>query len=146
MAAKKKPSPAYAFAHAALTRNPNISFADLATRAKAKRINIAAVLYGKAKLDLGLVKRGQGIAKKKAGVRRGPGRPRKTSARRGPGRPPKVLARRGPGRPPKAIASRGPGRPRKLATLDSIANQIRDLQTERDQAVDALNRIRQILG
>ncbi len=134
MAAKKKPSPAYAFAHAALKRNPNISYADLATRAKAKRISIAAVLYGKAKLDLGLVKRGQGIAKKKAGVRRGPGRPRKASARRGPGRP------------PKAIASRGPGRPRKLATLDSIANQIRDLQTERDQAVDALNRIRQILG
>ncbi len=122
MATKKKPSPAYAFALSGLKRNPNVSFADLAKRAKAKRIKLAAILYGKAKLDLGLVKRGQGIAKKKAAARRGPGRPRK------------VLGRR------------GPGRPRKLATLDSIANQIQDLQAERDHAVDALDIIRQFLA
>ena len=123
MATKKKPSPAYAFALAALKRNPNASFADIAKRAKAKRISVVAIVYGKAKLDLGLVQRGQGIAKrKKAGARRGPGRPR------------------------KVIGRRGPGRPRKLATLDSIANQIRDLQADRDHAVDALNRIRNILG
>jgi len=122
MATKKKPSPAYAFALAALKRNPNASFADIAKRAKAKRIKLAAILYGKAKLDLGLVKRGQGIAKKRAGARRRPGRPRK------------VLGRR------------GPGRPRKLATLDSIAAQIGDLQAERDRAVEALERIRRILA
>lgn len=112
-----------------------MSFADLDKRAKAKRIKVVAIVYGKAKLDLGLVKRGEGIAKKK-----------KASARRGPGRPRKVLARRGPGRPRKVLGRRGPGRPRKLATLDSIAGQIRNLQDERDRAVDALDRIRMILG
>ena len=58
MATKKKaPSKAYAFIQTALKRNPKAAYADIAKGAKAKRIKLAPVLYGKVKLDLGLVKR-----------------------------------------------------------------------------------------
>lgn len=132
MATKKKaPSKAYAFIQSSLKRNPKASFADIAEKAKKKKLKLAPVLYGKVKLDLGLAKRKK-TAKK-------PGRPKKSATgtvRRGPGRP------RKDGSPPR----RGPGRPRKTATLDSIAAQIHQLQAERDRAVEALDRIREVLG
>ena len=117
MATKKKTSPAYAFLHSALKRNPKAEYADLVKRAKTKRVKLAPVLYGKVKLDLGLVKR---KAKKRVATKAG--------------------------RPRKVIGKRSPGRPRKIASLDSIAAQIQELQKDRDRAVAALERIKSVLA
>ncbi len=78
----KSKSPAYRFLHTALSKSPDASYADLAKRAKANKIKLAPVLYGKVKLDLGLVKR-----KAKTPLtytrpdfgKRGRGRPRKVA-------------------------------------------------------------------
>jgi hypothetical protein len=119
MATKKKaPSKAYAFLHSSLKRNPKASFADLAEKAKKQKIKLPPVLYGKVKLDLGLVKRKPKVKK--------PGRPKKAAG--------------------SLLLKRGPGRPRKTESLDSIAAQIQQLQNERDRAVAALEEIRRVLS
>jgi hypothetical protein len=119
MATKKKaPSKAYAFLLTALRRDHNATFADLAAKAKKQKIKLPPVLYGKVKLDLGLVK-----PKPKAKKR---GRPKKAGG--------------------SFLLKRGPGRPRKAESLDSIAAQIQQLQSERDRAVAALEEIRRVLN
>ena len=134
--AGKKSNPAFDFIIAALTRNPKAEYASIRDNAKKKRLTIHAIMYGRAKLLLGLVKakRRKSKAKKTATKKRGPGRPKKLAARRRPGRPRKVAARR------------GPGRPRKVASgLDGIVAQISGLQRERDRAVKVLAKIRDLL-
>ena len=85
MAAKKKPTGAMDFIVAQLKKNKKASYADIKKAADAKKLKVFPIMYGRAQAMLGIVKakpRGQGKAatRKKAaaaGLRRGPGRPRK---------------------------------------------------------------------
>ncbi len=80
-ARSKKPTP-FDFIVAALKRNPKAVYASIRDRAAKKRLTIYPVMFGRAKLLLGLVK---AKPKKKAKVaKRGPGRPRKSPVKRGP--------------------------------------------------------------
>lgn len=53
---KKSPSPAFAYTVERLKRNPNATYADIRDRAAKKHLAIPAVVYGRVKLHLGLVK------------------------------------------------------------------------------------------
>ena len=98
MAAKKN-STAMDYIVSRLKRNPKVEYASVKKGAAKKRLTVYPIMYGRAKLLLGLVKAGQGKSKKAKATKRGPGRPRKTT-KRGPGRPRKAIGRGG--RPSKA--------------------------------------------
>lgn len=90
MAAKKN-TEGFAFLVDALQKDRNAVYADVKAAAEKKGLTVHPIMFGRAKLKLGYVKAGKGMAKKKAaaaGLRRSPGRPPKseTGARRGPGR------------------------------------------------------------
>jgi hypothetical protein len=56
MAAQKAPSPALEFLVDSLKRNPKAVYADLKAKADEKKLKVFPVLFGRAKLLLGLVK------------------------------------------------------------------------------------------
>ena len=125
--AKKKPSTAFAFLQAYLKKNPKASYQEVKAAAAKKRLQIAPVLYGRVQAVLGIVKMakyGEGKAKKRKAAGRGPGRPKGSGVRRGPGRPRKKVA---------------------ASISKDLVAEIRGIQEERDQAVEALARIRDIL-
>ena len=147
MAAKKK-SKAMDYIVSYLKKNPKVEYAAVKEGAAKKRLTIHPIMYGRAKLLLGLVKAGQGKTKKAKAAKRGPGRPRKT-AKRGPGRPRKTSGR-GPGRPRKTSGRRG--RPRKVtgafaAVQDLVSNleghvrENRELQETLVKVRDMIDRV-----
>ncbi len=72
------------FLVAALKRNKNAAYGDIHKAAQKRRLTIYPVMFGRAKLMLGLVKakpRASKKAAKKKAARRGPGRPRKVARR-----------------------------------------------------------------
>ena len=100
--AAKKTSP-MDFIVAALKKNKKVSYADIKKAADKKKLVIYPIMYGRAKLLLGLVKPGKKKAAKKA-AKRAPGRPKGSKNKKRPGRPKKAV-RRGPGRPRKAVSA-----------------------------------------
>ena len=88
MAAKKKSNPAMDFIVQTLKKNPKAAYKDIVAGAAKKKLKVYPIMFGRAQAILGIVKqapRGQGKAAKAkrakaAGVRRGPGRPRKNAA------------------------------------------------------------------
>ena len=125
MAAKKKNKEGLAFIVDALKKNRNAVYADVREAAAKKGFTIYPIMYGKAKLMLGHVKRGQGKAKQAArhagaamGVRRGPGRPRKN--------------------PQPATTG--------LGAIDSIVAAVRDSQRELSRFRGALEKIQAVIA
>ena len=118
----KKPAP-FDLIVAALRRNPKAVYANIRDAAARKRLTIYPVMFGRAKLLLGLVK---AKPKKKAKV-----------------------SKRGPGRPPKTGAKRRVGRPRKTSTaggaLENIVAQIGEMQRERDRLRRTVARLRELV-
>jgi hypothetical protein len=143
-AAKKSDgSAALELARAFLRRKPTASFGDVKAAAEKKKIMIYPITYGRAKALEGLVKVAAYGASKKSS--------KKSGAKRGPGRPKGSKNKRGPGRPKGSKNKRGPGRPRtsSMTGLDSIENlvsTIKTLQRERDDAVNAVDKIRFLLA
>jgi hypothetical protein len=76
MAAKKN-SDSMAFIVSQLKANPQVDYATVAERAQKKGHKIFPIMYGRAKLLLGMVKAGSGASKRKTTGRR-PGRPATT--------------------------------------------------------------------
>lgn len=135
MAAKKKNTEGFAFLVDALQKNRDAVYADVKAAAEKKGLVVHPIMFGRAKLKLGLVKAGKGMAKKAAaeratGMRRGPGRPRKVDA----GAP-----RRGPGRPRKNAA---PG----LDGLGDIIAAVRASQQDLGRYREALLKIQTVLA
>ena len=114
MATKKNKS-AMDYIVSRLKRNPKVEYAKVKAGAEKKKLTVYPIMYGRAKLLLGLVKAGKGVAKKKA-AQRGPGRPRKV-ATRGPGRPRKKAAKRG-----RAPSSKG--------SIDAVRALVTSLETQ----------------
>ncbi|MCA8952893.1 MAG: hypothetical protein KDE27_25510 [Planctomycetes bacterium] len=81
MAAKKNKA-GYDFIVAALKKDKNAAYSDIAAAAKKKGMSIFPIMYGRAKAALGLVASKPRGSKRAAaaGPRRGPGRPRKNAA------------------------------------------------------------------
>ncbi len=59
----KTPSPAMTFAVAQLKKNPKIEFGKLAAAAKSKGLSLIPIVFGRAKLALGLAKPGNRAGK-----------------------------------------------------------------------------------
>ena len=86
--AAKKSNPAMEFLLAHLKKNKKATYAECKEAAGKKKLEIWPIMFGRAQAMLGIVKqapRGQGKAAKAAqakaaGVKRGPGRPRKNAA------------------------------------------------------------------
>lgn len=66
MAAKKKNTEGFAFLVDALTKSKTAVYSDVAAAAKTKGLVVHPIMWGRAKLKLGLVKAGAGQAKVKA--------------------------------------------------------------------------------
>lgn len=116
-----KKSPAMELAKSVLTKNPKASFAEVKKIGARKRITVIPVVYGRAKLALGIAN--------------GAGKTKKPKGR--VGRPPKVRL----GRPPKARASSG--------GADNMLEMLSDLRSkaaEADQLRGALDQIKDILS
>ncbi|HYC76989.1 MAG TPA: hypothetical protein VEI02_05115 [Planctomycetota bacterium] len=56
-----------------LRANPNVEYAEIAAAAKDKGLKMAPIVFGRARLALGMAKKGKAA---RGGVRRGPGRPK----------------------------------------------------------------------
>ena len=144
MATKKKPSPMDLIV-AALKRNKNIAYADVKAAADKKKLVIHPIMYGRAKLLLGLVKPGKKKVAKKA-AKRGPGRPKGSKNKRGPGRPKKTAGRR-PGRPKKAARR---GRPRKVVSavdaLQGLMTTLRDQERQNAQLRNTIGKIGDLIA
>ena len=81
MAAAKAPSPALEFLTDALKRNPKAAYADLKAKAEEKKLTVYPVMFGRAKLLLGLVKakpRGTGRFAKASAAKRDDAAPTST--------------------------------------------------------------------
>jgi len=138
MATTKKPS-SLDFARAYLRKKPKASFAEIRDAAAEKKLVLYPVSYGRAQALEGLVKVAKYGTKKKAKASgRGPGRPKgsKNKAK---------ASGRGPGRPKGSKNKpRLPARTR-IDSIDDLVGTIKNLQQERDRAVDALEKIRNLL-
>lgn len=85
--AKKAPSKEFEYVMSRLKRNPKLTFAQIKEDGAKKKLTIYPIVFGRAQALLGIVKsakRGQGKAAQRssaaaAGMRRGPGRPRKNA-------------------------------------------------------------------
>jgi len=85
--AAKKANPGFEFILASLKKNPKATYKDIAAAAAKKKLKVFPIMFGRAQAMLGIVKpapRGKGKAAKAkaakaAGVKRGPGRPRKSA-------------------------------------------------------------------
>ena len=119
--AAKKSNPAMDYIVSRLKKNPEVAYADVKEGAEAKKLTVHPIMYGRAKLLLGMVKPGKGkAAKKKAKKAKGA---KATTRKTG-----KKTGRRGPGRPRKAG-----GRGRSSAAgnaIDSIQALAREVQAQ----------------
>lgn len=131
--AGKKPNPAMDFIVAQLKRNPKVSYADIKERATKKRLTIYPVMYGRAKLLLGMVSVSKRRSGKKKASKRGPGRPRKVTGR-GPGRPRKTGSR---GRPRSASAQ--------ITAVQDLVATVEKHARENADMRDALIKIRALI-
>ncbi len=79
--AAKKPNPAMDFIVESLKKDRNATYSDIRDAAAKKKLKIFPIMFGRAQLLLGIVKAGSARKAKKAaapaGIKRGPGRPRK---------------------------------------------------------------------
>lgn len=122
--AAKKSSAGMDFILAFLEKNKKATYQEVAAAAGKKKLKIYPIMYGRAQAMLGIVKqapRGQGKAAKKkaakaAGVRRGPGRPRKNPA------------------------------PAIDGSIESIVAAVKSSEQERTRYRDALERIQKVLA
>ena len=134
------------FIIARLKRNKNVAYADIKKAADKKRLVVYPVMYGRAKLLLGMVKPGKKKATKQVG-KRGPGRPKGSKNKRGPGRARKTAVRRGPGRPRKTTGGRG--RPRKVvsatAALQGLIGSLKAHERENAQLKSTIERVRDLI-
>lgn len=132
-----KASPNLQFAVEQLKKNPKIEFGAVKAAAEKKGLKMIPIIFGRAKLALGIAKKGP--AKAKAAGKRGPGRPPKSASQIAakPGPKVKVAApgRRGPGRPPKSANAGLDGQ------LAELAAAVRESEAQRR----ALDQIRAIL-
>ncbi|MGE0143211.1 MAG: hypothetical protein AB7I19_06750 [Planctomycetota bacterium] len=135
----KASTPAYQLLIDYLQRKPDASYAEIRDAAAKKNLDIAPVSYGRAKLQLGLVK--QGASKKKAGKK---GAAKKASAKASAaGEAPKKRGRpKGSKNKPKVapVAMQAAG------SVDDIVSMLRSMQRERDELRNLLGRIRGLLG
>jgi hypothetical protein len=126
MAAKKatkKTTSAMDFIMAQLNKNKKASYADIKKAAEAKKLAVYPIMYGRAQAILGIVKqapRGQGKAairkqRAAAGIRRGPGRPRKN---------------------PEPVAS---------GSIEAIIAAVKNSEADKDRYRAALEKIQAIL-
>ncbi len=148
--ASSKPN-ALEFCRLYLRKKPEAPFTEIRDAAKKKRITLYPISFGRAQALEGIVKvRPRGAKKGATAKTRGPGRPKGSKNKRGPGRPVGSKNKRGPGRPKGSKNKAGPGRPRKSrAALDSIEGlvvSLKTLQRERDDAVRAIDKIRNLLA
>lgn len=121
MATKKKPT-SLDFARAYLRKKPKASFAEIRDAAAKKNLVLYPVSYGRAQALEGLVKVAKYGTKKKAKPSgRGPGRPKGSKNKR-----------------------RSPARTR-IDSIDDLVGTIKNLQQERDRALDAIEKIRNLL-
>lgn len=98
MAAAKAPSPALEFLVDALKRNPKAAYADLKAKADEKKLTVYPVMFGRAKLLLGLVKakpRGTGRFAKASAAKRDDAAPTSTSGAGRRGRQPDATSKSG---------------------------------------------------
>ena len=123
-------NPAFDFVCGMLKKNPNVAYADVAAAAKAKGHKVYPIVFGRAKLLLGLVKANP-AKKAKAAAKKAAKVAAKTSA--------VGVVRRGPGRPPKAKAS-------PLSGIDGIVAHIKGVERERDQLHATIERLRGMLS
>jgi hypothetical protein len=122
----KKPD-ALSFCRTYLRRKPDAPYAEIRDAAKKKKLLLYPISFGRAKDLEGLITF----------------KPRKDSVPKKRGRP------KGSKNKPKVGAvTRGPGRPRAtsdLTGLDTLVSTIRSLERERDEAVKALEKIRELV-
>lgn len=94
MAAKKSSAP-MDYIVSRLKRNPDVAYADVKEGAEAKGMTVHPIMYGRAKLLLGMVKPGSAKKKKKKKAKRATKKATRKAGRRGPGRPRKSGRRAG---------------------------------------------------
>ena len=144
--ASKKTSP-MDFIVAALKKNKKASYADIKAAANKKGLTVWPIMYGRAKLLLGMVKPGKKKSAKKS-AKRGPGRPKGSKNKQGPGRPKGSKNKRRVGRPRKAAARRG--RPRKVASataaLQGLVAGMKATERENERLRGVLERIAGLIG
>ncbi|MBI5853032.1 MAG: hypothetical protein HZB39_18635 [Planctomycetes bacterium] len=128
--ANQKGKDAFAFVHSMLQKDPKVAYADVAAKAKAKGHKIYPVVFGRAKLLLGLVKANP-AKKAKAAAKKAAKAAAKTAAA--------GVVRRGPGRPPKAKASA-------LSGIDGIVQHIKGVERERDQLRATIEKLQSVLS
>lgn len=120
--AAKKPSREYEHVVAMLKKNKKADFASIRDAGAKKGMKIYPIVFGRAQAALGIVKsrkRGEGkAAQKKSGG---------------------AITRRGPGRPRKVTGGNA------MAGLDSIIDQIKQTERERDRAIQTLQKIRELI-
>ena len=119
---KKKPPTSLDFARAYLRKKPKASFAEIRDAAKKKSLVLYPVSYGRAQALEGLVKVAKYGTKNKA----------KASGRR-------------PGRPKGSKNKRRPAARSRIDSIDDLVGTIKNLQDERDRALDAIEKIRNLL-
>ncbi len=111
-----------------LKRNPKVEYATVLERARAKRLTVYPIMYGRAQALLGLVKMSPRGSGKKA-----------RAAKRGPGRPPKNGRRGRRGR----RAARGSHDP--LSAVKNLVASVRDTERSNDDLRRTLGRIRELI-
>lgn len=117
MAAKRNTADGYDLLVSELQKDPTAAYATLRDKAEAKGFTVYPVMFGRAKASLGLVST----------------KPRKRNvAKRGPGRP------KGSRNKNSRVQSGG-------IDVGGLADMVRNLQRERDEAVAKLERIRALL-
>lgn len=132
----KTPSPAMTFAVTQLKKNPNAEFSKLAAAAKGKGLSLIPIVFGRAKLALGLSKPKSAAA----------GKPGRKPAGRGPGRPPGRPLGRPPGRPPGRPAVARAGVAMNVGGMDSSVGQLLQVVKQAEVQREALAQIQAILG
>ncbi len=119
--AAKKGSEALDYIVARLKKNPQATYKAIQEGAEKKGLTVYPVMYGRAKLLLGLVKPGK--KKRKKTAKRGPGRPRKTAGRRG--------------RPSKASSP--------LTAVQELMSGMRDQERDNEKLRATLEKIRDLI-
>ena len=126
IAKKKTGLTAFDFCRAFLKKERKASFAQIRDAAAKKGLKLAPISYGRSQALEGIVKaRPAGTAKKNLKARkRGPGRPRGSKNRK---------------------ASVGSVRSTGVDSIDRLIGTVQTLQRERDDAVEAVAKIRDLL-
>lgn len=123
MATKKSNSPAYDIAVKMIEKDPNVPFSDVKAAVEKKGLSIFPIVYGRAKLALGLV---------------GEKAPTPRGAKKKPGRKPGA---RPVGRPRKNPA------PTSLSNgLEAVIETMRSSEVERERMRETLVQIRDLIN